>query len=244
MLPHYLSSRRLLAPLASAVILFIVAAGCDTTDSNSDDTASLTLNLAVQNSGQTSNNVAQSSHLTITEAKILIREIELETDLEDDGLADDSLEFETGPLAVNLNLDGSVNPISVNEVPAGRYDEIEFEIHKPEDNETPPDPDFKIGTSGDERFSVIVHGTYNGQDFLYRSTESMEQEIELNTPLVIEDGQGNINVTLSVDLGQWFVDENGNDLDPTLEDNRDKIDDSIKRSFKAFKDDDEDGNEE
>lgn len=240
MIRHKLSTILLLASL----VLQLVISGCDTTNSTNDDTTSLSLSLAVQNSNQATDNTTQSSHLTITEAKILIREIELESDLEDDGIADDSLDFETGPVAVNLNLDGSLNPISVNEVPAGRYDEIEFEIHKPEDNETPPDPDFKIGTSGDERFSVIVRGTYNGQDFLYRSTENMEQEIELGSPLIIEEGQGNINVTLTIDLSRWFVDENGNELDPTLEDNRDEIDESIKRSFEAFEDNDEDGEED
>lgn len=240
MIRRKLPNSLLLAPL---VLLFVIS-GCDTTNSTNDDTTSLSLSLAVQNANQTTDNTTQSSHLAITEAKILIRKIELESDLEDDGIADDSLNFETGPMAVNLNLDGSLNPISVNEVPAGRYDEIEFEIHKPEDNETPPDPDFKIGTSGDERFSVIVRGIYNGQDFLYRSTENMEQEIELGSPLVIEERQGNINVTLTIDLSRWFVDENGNNLDPTLEDNRDEIDESIKRSFEAYEDNDEDGEED
>lgn len=227
----------------SFVLLMI---GCDATNSDGNQ-PSLSLSFAVKSSAQpkaVTGNSLQSSHVTITEAKMLIREVEFESDLEDDGIADDSLEFETGPFVVELNLNGALNTIAVKNVPAGSYDEIEFEVHKPEDNETPPDPDFKIGTSGDERFSVIIRGTYNGQEFLYRSNENMEQEIELASPLLIDEQTESINVTMSVDLSQWFVSETGSDLDPTDENVRDQIDESIKRSFEAFQDDDEDGEDD
>lgn len=218
--------------------------GCESAGTNATgDQASLSVSFATNNTAMQKSSTLQSNHLQITSAKLLVREIEFESDLEDDNVPEDSLDFETGPLVINLNLDGSVTTVAVNDVEPGTYDEIEFDVHKPEDNETPPDPDFKIGTSGDERFSVIVEGIYDVQEFLYRSNENMEQEHELAEPLVLEEGS-DINVTLSVDLSTWFVDELGNNLDPTIEDNRDAIDESIKRSFEAFEDDDEDGNDD
>ncbi len=239
-----LSTWLLLAPLAVSLIL----SGCNSTGSNGD-LAELSVSFVVNNTGSAAKGSAEilqkSNHVTITSAKMLIRKIEFSNDVEDDGLPDDSLEFETGPFVVALNLDGNLNTVAVNNVPVGQYDEIEFDVHKPEDNETPPDPDFKIGTSGDERFSVIIQGTYNGEDFTYRSSENMDQELELSTPLNITEDTDRINVTLTVNLSEWFVDENGNPLDPTLADNKNAIDESIERSFeKAFEDDDEDGEED
>ncbi|NGP75281.1 hypothetical protein G3570_01440 [Balneolaceae bacterium YR4-1] len=239
-----LSTWLLLAPLAVSLIL----AGCDTTGSNGAQ-PELSVSFVAKSSSSaaksSSGAALKSNHVTITSAKMLLRKIEFSNDIEDDGLPDDSLEFETGPFVVALNLDGSVNTVAVNNVPVGQYDEIEFDVHKPEDNETPPDPDFKVGTSGDERFSVIIQGTYNGEEFTYRSSENMEQELELSTPLNITEDTDRINVTLTVNLSEWFVDENNNPLDPTLVDNENAIDESIKRSFEdAFEDDDEDGEED
>ena len=226
-------------PLAVTLLLLFGMSSCDSTNPTAD-LSSLSVSFATKGTGMQKDHSLQSTHLTITEAKMLIRKIEFENDVEDDGIPDDSLEFEAGPLVVNLQLDGSVNSIAVSNVDPGSYDEIEFEVHKPEDNETPPDPEFKVGTSGDERFSVIVRGSYNGQDFLYRSRVNMEQEIALAQPLILQENQ-EANVTLTVDLSQWFVDQQGNELDPTIVENQDAIDESIKRSFEGFEDHDMNG---
>lgn len=233
----------LLAPLA----LVLSLTGCDSTGADGNQ-ASLSLSLVTTNSSQTSQKqqvFAQNDHVTITEAKMLIRRIEFKNDLDDDGIADDSLDFQTDPLIMLLNLDGNVNEIAVTKVQPGSYDEIEFDVHKPEDMETPPDPDFRIGDSGDERFSIIITGSYNGQNFVYRSNENMEQELELATPLVITEDTENINVTLKVDVSNWFVDESGNQLDPLNPNNVSDIDDSIERSFEnVYEDNDLDGEED
>lgn len=233
----------LFAPLS----LLILFSGCDSTGADGEQT-SLSLSFVAKNALSPAKNISsavESNHVTITEAKMLVRRIEFKSDLEDDGVADDSLDFQTDPLVVELNLNGSINEVAVSDIQTGSYDEIEFDVHKPEDNETPPDPDFKIGDSGDERFSVIIRGTFNGQNFVYRSNENMEQELELNTPLVISEDTENLNVTLTVDLSQWFVDENGNELDPTNPDNENAIDESIERSFEnIFEDNDRDGEDD
>lgn len=240
---NYTLQRWLLVPFA----LLLLLSGCNSTGTKSN-LSSLSLSFVTQNSSQSTqkrNTSVQSNHVEITEAKMLIREVKFKSDIEDDGVPEDSLDFSTDSFVVLLNLDGSPNEVAVSEVPEGRYDEIEFEVHKPEDDETPPDSDFKIGDSGNERFSIIIRGTFDGEDFLFRSNENMEQEIELTSPLEISEDTENINVTLTVDLSEWFVDENGNALDPTNPDNEDAIDESIERSFEeAFEDNDEDGEED
>lgn len=225
-----------------SVLLLASVTACDlASDSTNQPVMSLSATSTTGTQPQAPS--VQSNHVTITAAKFLLKEIEFESDLDDDGVSDDSLDFETDMVVVNLSLDGTLNEIIVKEIPPRRYDEVEFEIHKPEDFETPPDPDFKVGTSGDQRFSVIIEGTFNQQSFTYRSRVNMSQEHEFATPLMVEEGQ-EVNVTLLVDISQWFVDENGNDLDPTDENNRSEIDDSIKRSVEVFEDNDEDGIED
>lgn len=241
---QYTLQRTLLLVLFAASVLL---SGCNSAGTNGN-ISTLSLSFVAQDPTQSTQKQSadkQSSHVEIAEAKLLMRRVEFKSDLEDDGIAEDSLDFKTESFVVLLNIDGSLNEVAVSEVPEGRYDEIEFDVHKPEDNETPPDPDFKIGDSGDERFSVIIRGTFDGEEFLYRSSENMEQEIELASPLVIEENQESLNVTMTVDISRWFVDESGNPLDPTNPDNLNAIDESIERSFEdAFKDNDEDGEED
>jgi len=237
-------SQFLLFILPIVLMLFV---GCNSTGTDPAQ-PTLALSIAARNAPQFSgkqNTTVESSHITISEAKMLIREVELKSDREDDGIADDSLDFKSESFVVVLNLDGTPNEVALSEVPSGTYDEIEFEVHKPEDNETPPDPDFKTGTSGDERFSIIISGSYDGQDFIYRSRVNMEQEIELNTPLSITEDSGPANLTMLVDLSEWFMDENGKLLNPTNPENENAIDDSIRRSFEdIFKDNDKDAQED
>lgn len=73
----------------------------------------------------------------------------------------------------------------------------------------------------------------------------MKQELELATPHTINEDTESLNVTLTVDLSQWLVDENGKELNPTNPDNENAIDESIERSFESiFEDNDQDGKED
>ena len=78
---------------------------------------------------------------------------------------------------------------------------------------------------------------------MYRSKKDIEQELEINPPLVVTDSTNDVNATLLVAPAGWFM-KDGNYLDPSNESNREDIDDNIKRSFKkAMKDNDHDGDE-
>lgn len=178
--------------------------------------------------------------LSIDTAKILLKNIEFKSVIDED-----SLDFKTGPFVVRLDLSGTVNTITTGTIPPGTYDRIKFRIHKPEDTEVVSDPEFNTGPSGDQRFSLIVKGTYNGVPFLFRSREGLDQELSINPPLVITDDAAGVNTTLLTDVSSWFVDSSdGSVLDPSDPDNEDLIEENIENSFDAFEDDDQDGNED
>jgi hypothetical protein len=229
--------RIMLYPAVMLVLMFI-SQGCDTTQTTG---GSVSLSFAPGIGVPKVN-----ADIQLTEVKILLRDVKLEK--ESDGKPeseDGSDETETenvkvGPFVVHLNLAGTTTDFVVNNIPAGIYDELKFEIHKLEASETPPDPEFKEGDDSSQRYSVIVKGFYNSNSFVYKSRKSAHQHLEFENMLVIEDNTST-NLTITVDPNTWFY-NNGVLMDPTDPANENDIDNNIERSFKkAFEDRDHDG---
>ena len=212
--------------LLPIILLSITFAGCDSTE---PDETSLSLSFLSETGLQKN----YADDFQISEVKLLVRDLKMKN-------PKDSLHFKTGPLVVNLNLDGATTEFAVSEIPPGNYSRVRFEIHKIEESETPPDADFKEGTESSKRFSVIVKGTINGDAFVYRSRKSAVQDIKLEEDLVVEDGM-DANLTIKVDPFSWFY--NGDQfLNPNNEQNDDLIDNKVKTSFKrAYCDKDRNG---
>ncbi len=120
-----------------------------------------------------------------------------------------------------------------------------MEVERPEDDDMNiNDPDFS-DESG--RYSVVVRGLWNGEEFTYRSDEDFELELEMNPALEVTE-EGGFTVMVEVDINEWFT-KNGTKLDPNIEENRDDIDESIENSFDVLEDlfddddDDDDGDD-
>ncbi len=175
-----------------------------------------------------------ADQIVITDAKALISEVEFELEG-----TETEHEIHIDPVVVHLNNTGSVEVFTTGKIPAGVYDKVKFQLHKPEDNETPPDPEFKEGTSGNQRYSFIIKGTINGNSFIYKSRKTVNLVINFSTPINLQ--QAGINLTMIFNSSLWF--KNGNAvIDPRNPSNENQIDDNLKNSFKrAFRDDDKDG---
>lgn len=187
--------------------------------------------------------------LEITSVQLVLREIELERLSDDDcddvpGASDDCEEFEIGPILLTLPLDGSIVQIVEAQIPADTYDELEFEIHKPEDD-TPEDLAFLAANPTFKGVSIRVEGTFDGEEFVFEQDMDAEQEIDLSPPLTVTEASGPIELTLSLDVTGWFVTANGSLIDPRTANkggpNEDLVEDNIERSFDVFEDDDLDG---
>ena len=164
--------------------------------------------------------------------KILIKDIKL--DVADNH--QDSSDFKIGPFILFLNLTSSINTISSAIIPYGDYEHVKFEVHKLNDNEAVPDPEF-ADVNG--RYSVIVKGFYLGNYFVYRSSKSAHQI--LNFPNNVSISAAYSNITMIVKPFIWFI-KNGAFLDPKDPANSNDIDNNIKdninHNFKAFRDND------
>ncbi len=217
------------------ITLLVVAAGCGENSSpissennNNGGDGNTSLSVLADNSA------TNPAEVNITEAKALITEVELET--EPSGT---NQHIRVTPFVIYFNNSGAVITVTSGNLPSGTWNKIKFKIHKPEDNEQIPDPEFREGSSGSQRYSFIIKGTYNGNNFVYKSRKSVNMVINLMTP--IATGNGSRNITMVVNPGSWF--KNGSIVvDPSNPGNSNIIDDNLKNSFRrAFKDDDKNG---
>jgi len=191
--------------------------------------------------------VTGTDTLIITSAQIVLREIELkridvadcDSQLDDDGCE----EFETGPVLVSLPLTPGVEAEFELDIPPGTYSEIEFDVHKVEDE--PSDITFLQQHPEFDKLSIRVMGSYNGNAFLFESDLGVEQELDLVPALVVQEGSGSTNITVFVDIDAWFRDQSGDLIDPDTANeggpNKSLVEDNIKQSMEAFEDDDRSG---
>lgn len=226
---------RISAFLPGLLSFFLLSAalnGCSNDNSVSGNGSITEDNLIINIKNDES--VFDNNSIIIDEAKALISETELEKEPSGQG------EIVINKLFVlNLKLPETITQLASTKIPSGTYNKIKFKVHKPEDNETPPDPEFKEGTSGNQRYSVIIKGRYNGSSFVFKSRKSAN--IVLSFPDMINIEETLRNITLVINSSLWF--KNGNEIiDPSDPQFEDTINDNIKNAFKrAFKDDDRNG---
>ena len=155
-------------------------------------------------------------------------------------------ELEVGPLLVDLPLGGGAARQFSVAVPPGTYTGLECKVHKPGSD---ADDSTFVASHPDLRdVSVRVTGTFDHRPFSYISHVSARQEQEITPPVTVGSGSP-LDVTLYVDLITWFVDHAGTHLvDPTTavagQPNESVVAWNIRRSFRAFRDEDHDGRDD
>jgi len=196
---------------------------------------------------------AGGDELVLDTVQLVMRELEFKRERDDacdatDGAGRDACEeVSAGPLLLDLPLGVGTEHMITVAVDTGTFDELEFELHKPEDNGNARDRDFLAAHPAFRGVSIRVVGSFNGQPFTYVSDLNAEQEVEFSPPLVVSES-GNLDVTLMVDLATWFRASDGSLLAPTLalagQAFENTVRDNIRRSFRAFEDRDHDGNDD
>lgn len=185
--------------------------------------------------------------LIVTRARIVLREIELKrTETPDCDVEPEPVgceEIEVGPVLVDLPLDQGAEQRFFVELPAGTYSRIDFELHKPDDDD-PVDMVFIAANPEFADQSIRVEGTFNGAPFSFASDVNVEQELTLTPPLTVTE-MGPVNVTVRVELNTWFRTATGTLVDPATANkggqNESLVTENIKQSLEAFEDDDRDG---
>lgn len=187
-------------------------------------------------------NTHPSNVLVLNEAKIMLKDIKLHAEDEGEGEGHDD-NVMIGPVIVQLKLSGAVNLVTSSNVPPNSYERVIFQIHKLVSTEiNTPDPDF-IDPDG-TTYSVVVKGVYNGTDFIFKSSISVNQKLEFPRLLVV-NANSVANFTLMATPEIWFMNNSGIFLDPSDPANRTEIEsnirNNIRNSIEAFEDNDHNG---
>lgn len=225
-------------------IVFLIACEKNSTGSF-DSNESVTLSVQYVNTNVASGSLAKASGTTdvtgiqVTRARFLIRNVRLKT------IKEDSIEFKSEPMVVDLDLDGGVNTLHVSEVPPGRYDRLEFRVQRLDDDDPRErayfsHPDF-IDFVQDNRYSIIIEGVVseNNNDpepFVFRSRDNEKQRHFLNPAIDVGNGSGSLDVRLQINGSNWFRGSNGKLLDPRDKRVEDEISENLSRSIAAFSD--------
>lgn len=175
--------------------------------------------------------------VTITQAQIVIDRIEFENSNED------SMDFELDMPFVQDLVGDSMYVIAVVDLPIGIYEEMEIEI----DELKAEDGAVYVQNPNLQDLSIYVTGYVNGdttQKFIFVSDLSEEQEKEFDLPLVIDAASPDTNVVLTIDTSMWFVDDDGNFIDPRLPGNQRVIEKNIKKSIEMYEDENDDGEDD
>ncbi len=247
-------------PLAGiATLCFLGACSSDLTGGNLHPVKlSFTTNAAVAASA---NRVAADlvvgagNELVLQKVQLVLRKIELdetgaadcagEVDADDNG-PDDSGHMEEGcrevvrePILIDVPVDDALHQAITVPLPAGTFSELEAKLAPARATST----QFNTANSDLVGKSVRVAGTFKGTPFVFTSSVRSKLELEFDPPLVIDAKTK--NATISLDVRKWFLNSSGAVIDPstapTGSSNLAQIENNIRRSFHAFEDDNERG---
>jgi hypothetical protein len=133
-------------------------------------------------------------------------------------------ELKSGPLSVDLPIDGGITTLPANAIPAGTFREIELRVS-----------------------TARIVGTFDGTPFDVTVPVNTRGEIEFATPLVVADGSPT-SVTINVPVGGWLTNVDGSLIDPSKISSNASLMAQVRSriivSFRAFEDEDHDGHDD
>jgi|KBSSwiStaDraftv2_1062776.scaffolds.fasta_scaffold17747_4 hypothetical protein len=247
-----------------AVMLAAAALACSDSPAGPEGQGTVVFQLATTGSGATASSALSPSLsvsvtrgadvIVIEDVQLVARKIKLESEdaaCEDDESEvagaesdEDCPELKLGPLLLDPPLNDGAETEFLVTLPAGSYDELQLQIHKP--TSTGADQAFVLANPDFAGISIRVTGTRNGAPFTFTTDLTQVIEIELNDPIVVV-ADGETALTLLLDVRGWFLGQGGgtllNPLNLTQED-RSRIEHNIQQSFHAFEDEDHDGDDD
>jgi hypothetical protein len=220
------------------VLFGLAAAACS---SGAKDGVTLSARLAASDGGPlpADGGTAQAATgIELSRVRIAVRRLRLERQG-----GSSEVEIAQGPLLVDASgakLAGALLELVTNNVPPGAYDKLKIDIERVD-----AAPAGAFDDLVQRHVSVLLEGTVDqgtvaGGPFTFAS----DLEAELEHEGRFEVGATVNNITLSIDASKWFQAADGSRLDPRDVANRAAIEKNIRASFRAFEDDDKDGQED
>ena len=199
--------------------------------------------------------VGANNELVLSKVQVVVDKIELNEEdntscvgeIEDGGddhgeAGEECEDVSRNPVLVDIPVDDAAHVVLSVPLTPGTYRKLEAKLEPARDDATA----FNTANPTLVGKSVRVEGTYKGTPFVFTSAVRSGLEMEFDPPLVID--ATTTNATVSIDVAKWFLDRNGNAVDPTSatagSNALSRIEDNIRRSFHAFEDDDHSGEDD
>lgn len=202
------------------------AATCtDDDDDDDDDNSSSSIVVAASSNGTSGNSKSSSK--------------------DDDDDDDDCPTIRVGPYLVDVPVNGADGGRVAVMVPAGTYSSVRLAIHKVSSSDS-ADLAFRQANPDFRGISIRLEGTYNGRPFTFTHDVNAKLDVPLTAPITI--GEGGDDVTVTIDMKDWFVKPSGGLYSPAEGNTpgfvRAKIQNNIRNAFRAFRDKDRDGEDD
>jgi hypothetical protein len=150
-------------------------------------------------------------------------------------------EVQRDPVLINVPVDDQLNPVITVPLASGTFTDLEAKLEPARDKFTA----FNSANPNLVGKSVRVEGTFGSAmtPFVFTSSVRSKLKMEFDPPLLIDDNTK--NATVNIDVRNWFLTSSGAVIDPNTatpgSNNLLLIESNIRRSFHAFQDDDERG---
>lgn len=185
--------------------------------------------------------------LTIASVAVVLGELELErTDFVDCETNPDATtcgDFKVGPLWIDVPLGGTTREFAID-VDPGNYNVVEIEIYRASSS-NPDDADLLAEHPEMDGKSMIIEGTFNGEPFSFSTDLEAYQGYLLEPPITIDETNPTTNVTISLNLGDFFRNEDGGLINPDDANAGGEfeslVESNIQNAIRCFEDEDEDG---
>lgn len=145
-----------------------------------------------------------------------------DSDRDSDRDGRDHTTFVTGPLNIEVPMDGRLVTVVTGPIPPGRFDQVEIELR-----------------------AVRFRGTFDRQPFDVTMRVNADVEIDLDPSFVVDEATDRLNLTIQLNPVRWLRERDGSLVDPralAANDNlRARVRSRIVRSILAFEDHDRDG---
>ncbi|MBI4521877.1 MAG: hypothetical protein HY701_13650 [Gemmatimonadetes bacterium] len=155
-------------------------------------------------------------------------------------------DFMAGPVLVDLPLDGSLARLVEDVIPEGIYKELDLKIEEPDDDNAPTRAFWARHPDWPRDRSVRVRGTFDARDG--RGPQPFDVFVKIGTSLdlklepnwIVSPELPSLNLTVLVDVQNWFRSPDGTLMDPraihTDSNIGGRVESNIKTSFDAFED--------
>ena len=208
--------------------------GCDGGPAGPQDAPRMAVQFQTGSPAQADGSLAiagTNGTLVLDDVRLIVAEFELELADGgcDDAIAEDDCEdLELPAQFVQLPLQAGILTVLSQEVPAGVYEELEFEVEDLDLDDGEDEDDLQLQQLWEEiraefpdwpaEASMLIDGTFtpragSAKPFRVLFKAEIEVEMEFEPPLVILEEDPEKVVTVTVDPAAWFIRPDGTVLD-------------------------------